>query len=436
MTSNLITISAGQCGIGLGLEWWRGLCEEHGIGPDGVAKELETRGLDNKDVFFYQADNGRYVARAIVADLEPRVIERIDKSEFGVLFNPENIYQSDHGGGAGNVWFSGFEQGGEARESFLDIVQREAENAETLEGFIMSHSVSGGTGSGFGSNILESLRDSFPKKLVETYSVFPSVHMNQNDVVLSPYNAVLTLRYLQEFSDAVIVVDNIALHRLAVNKMVATILTASTAPIRFYTSTYNKMADHIAELASFDPMHFIQPGYTPFQLPNKKSKIIKTSAQEVISKLLKPTSMMVTTTPSESRKSAQHHLLSGLAIIQGHIADVNIDDIILKMHERQKFTYPPWSGVRLGTAISVSSPYVKRDNKVSGLLLANHTSIANMFDQITTQCESLLRKKLHFHHFKDYDDAESNLKSSFGKVRQLIDMYDSATRQDFLMSGS
>lgn len=113
---------------------------------------------------------------------------------------------------------------------------------------------------------------SFPKKLVETYSVFPSVHMNQNDVVLSPYNAVLTLRYLQEFSDAVIVVDNIALHRLAgdmcqkvhgfdeVNKMVATILTASTAPIRFYTSTYNKMADHIAELASFDPMHFIQPG--------------------------------------------------------------------------------------------------------------------------------------------------------------------------------
>lgn len=91
-------------------------------------------------------------------------------------------------------------------------------------------------------------------------------------MVLSPYNAVLTLRYLQEFADSVIVVDNYALHRLAgdlcqkvhgfdeVNKMVATILTASTAPIRFYTSTYNKFSDHIAELTSFDPMHFIQPG--------------------------------------------------------------------------------------------------------------------------------------------------------------------------------
>lgn len=34
----------------------------------------------------------------------------------------------------------------------------------------------------------------------------------------------------------------------------------------------------------------------------------------------------------------RHDLLSGLAIIQGDIADVNVDDIILKMHERQKFT--------------------------------------------------------------------------------------------------
>lgn len=49
--------------------------------------------------------------------------------------------------------------GGQAHEDFVEIVQREAENAESLEGFIMSHSVSGGTGSGFGSSILETLRD-------------------------------------------------------------------------------------------------------------------------------------------------------------------------------------------------------------------------------------------------------------------------------------
>lgn len=54
MTTNLINISVGQCGIGLGLEWWRGLCEDHGIGQDGFAKEESVQGVDNKEVFFYQ----------------------------------------------------------------------------------------------------------------------------------------------------------------------------------------------------------------------------------------------------------------------------------------------------------------------------------------------------------------------------------------------
>ena len=42
----------------------------------------------------------------------------------------------------------------------------------------MCHSIAGGTGSGMGSFMLESLADRFPKKLIETYSVFP----NQDEI--------------------------------------------------------------------------------------------------------------------------------------------------------------------------------------------------------------------------------------------------------------
>jgi hypothetical protein len=69
-----------------------------------------------------------------------------------------------------------------------------------------------------------------------------------------------------------------------------------------------------------------------------KPKIIKTSAKEIISKLLKPSSMMVTTTPTDKRKDQRHDLLSGLAIFQGNIGDVNVDQIVLKMEVQQKFT--------------------------------------------------------------------------------------------------
>jgi tubulin gamma len=54
-------------------------------------------------------------------------------------------------------------------DEVMDKINREAENSESLEGFIVSHSIAGGTGSGMGSFLLEKLSDQFPKKLIQTY---------------------------------------------------------------------------------------------------------------------------------------------------------------------------------------------------------------------------------------------------------------------------
>jgi tubulin gamma len=43
---------------------------------------------------------------------------------------------------------------------------------------VLCHSIAGGTGSGMGSYLLEKLADRFPKKIIETYSVFP----NQDEI--------------------------------------------------------------------------------------------------------------------------------------------------------------------------------------------------------------------------------------------------------------
>ena len=76
-------------------------------------------------------------------------------------------------------------------------------------------------------------------------SVFP----NQNetsDVVVQPYNSVLTLKRLTLNADAVVVLDNTALNRIAVerlhianpsfsqtNSLVSTVMAASTATLRY-----------------------------------------------------------------------------------------------------------------------------------------------------------------------------------------------------------
>ena len=82
----------------------------------------------------------------------------------------------------------------------------------------MCHSIAGGTGSGMGSFLLERLNDHFPKKLIQTYSVFPN-QQDGGDVVVQPYNSLLTLKRLTLNADAVVVLDNTALNRIATDRL-------------------------------------------------------------------------------------------------------------------------------------------------------------------------------------------------------------------------
>lgn len=82
---------------------------------------------------------------------------------------------------------------------------------------MLMHSIAGGTGSGLGSFLLERLNDKFPKKLIQTYSVFPNA--NEGDVVVQPYNSLLTLKRLTNHADSVVVLDNGALARIAADRL-------------------------------------------------------------------------------------------------------------------------------------------------------------------------------------------------------------------------
>lgn len=86
-----------------------------------------------------------------------------------------------------------------------------------LQGFMLMHSIAGGTGSGLGSFLLERLNDKFPKKLIQTYSVFPNAQ--EGDVVVQPYNSLLTLKRLTNHADSVVVLDNGALARICADRL-------------------------------------------------------------------------------------------------------------------------------------------------------------------------------------------------------------------------
>lgn len=82
---------------------------------------------------------------------------------------------------------------------------------------MLMHSIAGGTGSGLGSYILERLNDRYPKKLIQTYSVFPN--SATPDVVVQPYNSLLSLKRLTNNADSVVVLDNEALSRICADRL-------------------------------------------------------------------------------------------------------------------------------------------------------------------------------------------------------------------------
>merc|ERR1719445_697956 len=149
MGREVISFHAGQCGNQIGAAFWKIACKEHGVGNDGDYVGDKDDQLERVDVFFSESGGGKYVPRAINFDLEVGVLDTIKSSPLGGVFKPNNMVAGQSG--AGNNWAKGhYTEGAELIDSVLDVVRKEAEGCECLQGFQITHSLGGGTGSGMG----------------------------------------------------------------------------------------------------------------------------------------------------------------------------------------------------------------------------------------------------------------------------------------------
>jgi len=459
MPREMIMLQLGQCGNQIGFEFWKKLCKEHGISSEGILEEHATEGLDRKDVFFYQADDEHYIPRSVLLDLEPRVINNIMTSEYKKLYNPENIYLAKDGGGAGNNWASGYAQGQSFYEDVFDIIDREADGSDSLEGFVLTHSIAGGTGSGMGSYILERLAERYPKKLVQTYSVFPNQEQNPtgeinsgigvSDVVVQPYNSLLTLKRLTQCADCVVVLDNTALNRIAsdrlridtpsfsqINELVSTIMCTSTATLRYPSYMNNDLIGLIAPLIPTPKLHFLMTGYTPLTTELEHAAVRKTTVLDVMRRLLQPKNMMVST--QSSNKNVNHCYISILNIIQGEVDPTQVHKSLQRIRERKLTRFIPWGPASIQVALSRKSPYVHSAHRVSGLMLANHTSIASLFQRALRDYDKMRRVNAYIEQFRKEEMFADNLDEmddSRDVVQNLVDEYVAATKPEYLTWG-
>ena len=428
----------------VGQQFWQQLCQEHGISQDGNLEDFATEGGDRKDVFFYQSDDTRYIPRAILLDLEPRVLHGIQTGPYRNIYNPENFYMHRDGTGAGNNWGAGYEMGDQVHEEIMDMVDREADGSDSLEGFMLLHSIAGGTGSGLGSFLLERLNDRFPKKLVQTYSVFPDTH-DAGDIVVQPYNSLLSMRRLVQNADSVVVLDNGALSRIAAdrlhvqepsfqqtNQLVSTVMSASTTTLRYPGYMHNDLVGIVASLIPTPRCHFLMTAYTPFTGENvEQAKTVrKTTVLDVMRRLLQPKNRMVSVNPAKSSC-----YMSILNIIQGEADPTDVHKSLLRIRERRLATFIPWGPASIQVALTRKSPYVPSSHRVSGLMLANHTGIASLFRRIVVQYDRLRTRDAFtkpYRRFAPFADGLGEFDEAREVVMDLCREYDEAEQRDYL----
>ena len=412
----IVHVQAGQCGNQIGAKFWEVISDEHGIDPTGTYHGDSDLQLERINVYFNEATGGRYVPRAILMDLEPGTMDSVRAGPYGQLFRPDNFVFGQTG--AGNNWAKGhYTEGAELIDSVLDVVRKEAEGCDCLQGFQITHSLGGGTGSGMGTLLISKVREEYQDRIIETFSVFPSPKVS--DTVVEPYNATLSIHLLVDSTDEVMVVDNEALYDICfrtlklttptygdLNHLVSAVMSGVTCSLRFPGQLNSDLRKLAVNLVPFIRLHFFMIGFAP--LTSRGSQQYRAlTVPELTQQMFDAKNMMCASDPRHGR------YLTAAAIFRGRMSTKEVDEQMLNVKSKNNSYFVEWIPNNIKSSVCDIPP---KGLKMAVTFVGNSTAIQEMFKRVAEQFTVMFRRKAFLHWYTgegmdemEFTEAESNL---------------------------
>merc|ERR1712217_398094 len=214
-----------------------------------------------------------FVPRNIYVDLEPTVIDDVERGPCSDLFHKEYFIKGKEDA-ANNFARGHYTVGKEHMDKVNDRIRKLVDNSENVQGFIVNHSVGGGTGSGMGMLILERLAVDYRKKSKIGFEIYPSP--NISTCIVEPYNGLLSTHWLLDHTDVSLVLDNEALYEICqkkldikkpsysnLNRIIAKVVSSMTAALRFDGELNVDMNEFQTNLVPFPRLHFMTTSLAP-----------------------------------------------------------------------------------------------------------------------------------------------------------------------------
>jgi tubulin beta len=429
----IVHIQAGQCGNQVGAKFWETISQEHGLDAKGTYQGQSDIQRERLNVYYNEASGNKYVPRAVLVDLEPGTLDAIRSGPYGGLFRPDNFIGGQSG--AGNNWAKGhYTEGAELVDNVLDVVRKEAENCDCLQGFQITHSLGGGTGSGMGTLLISKIREDFPDRIMCTYSVVPSPKVS--DTVVEPYNATLSLHQLVENADEVMCIDNEALYDIChrtlklpspsyvdLNHLVSQVMSGITASLRFPGQLNADLRKLAVNLIPFPRLHFFLVGYAPLTARTQEG-FANASVGELVSQMFDARNMMAACDPRRGK------YLTASAVFRGKIPTKEIDEQMTQLQQKNSAHFVEWIPNNIKSSVTDIAP---KGQKMAVTFIGNSTSIQSLFKRVATQFTAMFRRKAFLHWYTgegmeemEFSEAESNMNDLISEYQQ----YEEATIEE------
>ena len=201
---SVVSIQVGQCGNQIGSSFYNHLYE------DAISK---SPALSNSILnTYFHIENQKIIANATLIDMEPKVVNACLSQNRPWSFDKSSVFCQQEG--SGNNWAFGYNiHGVKWREMMLDKIRKNIERSDILRCVLLFLSLAGGTGSGVGTSLAESVREEFDVNLLNI-AVWP---YSFGEVILQHYNTALTVSHLASTVDSMLIIQNDWLHSTAVN---------------------------------------------------------------------------------------------------------------------------------------------------------------------------------------------------------------------------
>jgi tubulin epsilon len=443
-----ITIQVGQCGNQIGNQFWQMLLDEHEhTADDDSALSAFFRFSPSS-----KSNTTNMKARALLIDMECGPLTETMKSPLGALFDSTQFVM-DVSGSGNNFAHGHYYYGPQYRDKFEESLRWQAEQCDSLQTFLVTHSLGGGTGSGVGSYIVGLIEDLYPEVYRFSACVFPS---EDNDVVTSPYNSTLATNALLEHADCVLPIDNAALQAFAhleaevrqrqkssssssnkkanqfefqdrggfndMNNVAARMLCHLTSSSRFHGDMNVDLNEICTNLIPFPRLKFLMSALSPQKLSNAKSAGSsgvsgdRALVQRAFADILSANGQITSANPCERGcvTIASAFLARGAIPLSDFLTCVTTA-------QSRSLHFPAWNenACKIGLC-AMPAP----GERMSVLGVYNSTAFGSVLGREHARFSQLFKRKAMLHHYMEFCDVESISEAGINVSQAISDYKD------------